>query len=105
MVRGCGVGKKRQRLSSTRGDGEWSIHICHGTSTLLGINLPGMFSSDRLEKEDLGECSIGDLEVPNHGYSSSLLYGDSGSDCGEDVECLFPEETMDNEAESSEQGL
>ena len=103
MVRGCGVGKKRQRAPSARGEGERSNLICNVTSTPQGLTLLGMFSSGLLNKEDLDECNVGTLAVPDRCCSSSQLYGGDGY-CG-DGACLVPDQTRDNEAESSELGM
>ncbi len=62
-----------------------------------------MFILDLLNKEDLDECNVGNLEVPDRCCSSSQLYCGDGY-CG-DGACLVYDQTRDDEAESSEQDM
>ena len=104
MEGGCRVVKRRQRTPA-RGGGTRSTQIRYGTSTLLEVRRPGLFCSDLLDTEDLEEINVEDLNVPDHDCSSSRVCGDGSDNYGGDGECLFPEQTSLDEAESTEQDV
>ena len=99
METGYRVGKKRQTVPARGCNKRSTSRICHWTSPL-----PGLFCSDLLDTEDLEEINVEDLNVPDHDCSSSQVCsdGDGSGDYGGDGECLFPEQTRLDEAESTE---